>query len=264
MYQEPSRMWSASEALVNLLEEKHLQFNRPEFIAPDPISIPHRFSGKQDREIAGLFAAILAWGQRKTILQKCAELLARMDDAPYAFIKGAQEEDLRRLEGFVHRTFNDFDLLYTVQFLQEHYQKWDSLEEAFTGNPEDETVYTHLLHFRQLFISGFEGKLRTAKHFSSPAKNSACKRLNMYLRWMVRSDTAGVDFGLWKKLRPDQLVLPCDVHVERVAKRLGLTDRPKPDWQMAVEITQRLKSIDAKDPARFDFALFGMGIEKYF
>jgi uncharacterized protein (TIGR02757 family) len=257
-------MWSANNALIALLEEKHRTFNRPDFIPDDPISIPHRYTGKQDREIAGLFAALLAWGQRKTILQKCRDLLDRMDDAPYAYIRGAKEQDLKSLEGFVHRTFNDFDLLYTVQFLQDHYRKYDSLEKAFQGKDEEDTVSSHLVHFRQNFLSDFQGKIRTAKHISSPEKKSACKRLNMYLRWMVRKDEAGVDFGLWTRIRPDQLVLPCDVHVERVAKKLGLTERPKPDWGMAVEITERLKSIDPKDPARFDFALFGMGIEKYF
>jgi uncharacterized protein (TIGR02757 family) len=257
-------MWSANNALIDLLEEKHLKFNRPEFIADDPISIPHHFSVKQDIEIAGLFAAILAWGQRKTILKKCLELLERMDQAPYDYIRGAQDSDFKKLEGFVHRTFNDFDLLYTVQFLQNHYQQCSSLEEAFWGKEEEETVYTHLVHFRQRFLFGYEEKIRTAKHISSPEKKSACKRLNMYLRWMVRKDETGVDFGLWNGIKSAQLVLPCDVHVERVAKRLGLTERVKPDWDMAVEITQRLKSIDPHDPARFDFALFGMGIEKYF
>nr|WP_041823356.1 TIGR02757 family protein [Leadbetterella byssophila] len=255
-------MWSASNQLIDLLEEKHKQFNSPEFIDTDPISIPHLFTQKQDIEIAGLFASILAWGQRKTILKKCNELLERMDYAPYQFIQGAKDQDLKRLEGFVHRTFNDFDLLYTVSFLQEHYAKHESLESAFAGNKEDEHVRSHLSNFRKKFTKG--ESVRTGKHISTPDKKSACKRLNMYLRWMVREDDKGVDFGIWKEIKPYQLVLPCDVHVERVAKHLGLTDRIKPDWDMAIEITNRLKTIDPKDPARFDFALFGMGIEKYF
>jgi len=248
-----------------LLEEKHRKYNHPDFIENDPISIPHRFSRPGDMEIAGFFAAILAWGQRKTIIAKCTELMQRMDDSPHEFILHAAGSDLRALEGFRHRTFNDFDLLYMVAFLKSHYEKHSSLEAAFlTQNDPAGNVRANLTGFREVFLTGADAKIRTAKHVSTPARRSACKRLNMYLRWMVRQDEKGVDFGIWKNIRPGQLVIPCDVHVENIARRLDLTARPKADWDMAEEITNRLKAFDENDPARFDFALFGMGIENYF
>lgn len=257
--------WSANDALRELLEEKYLKYNHPDFIENDPVSIPHRFTQQGDIEIAGFFAAILAWGQRKTIIAKCTELMERMDHAPHDFILHADGSDLRTLEGFRHRTFNDFDLLYTIAFLKDHYRKNSSLAAAFSGQNDPEgNVRVNLTHFRDMFLAGADGKVRTAKHISTPAKKSACKRLNMFLRWMVRRDGRGVDFGIWRQIRPSQLVIPCDVHVENVARKLGLTTRPRADWDMAEEITNRLKALDPEDPARFDFALFGMGIENYF
>lgn len=248
-----------------MLEEKHRKYNHPDFIENDPISIPHRFSRQGDIEIAGFFAAILAWGQRKTIIAKCTELMQRMDDSPHEFILHATDSDLRALEGFRHRTFNDFDLLYIAAFLKSHYEKHSSLEAAFlTQNDPAGNVRANLTGFREAFLTDADARIRTAKHVSTPARRSACKRLNMYLRWMVRQDNKGVDFGIWKNIRPSQLVIPCDVHVENIARRLALTTRPKADWDMAEEITNRLKTLDENDPARFDFALFGMGIENYF
>lgn len=257
--------WSVSEAIRELLEEKYQKFNHPDFIENDPISLPHRFSRPADIEISGFFAALLAWGQRKTIIAKCSELMERMDHAPYDFILHAAGPELRALEGFRHRTFNDFDLLYIVAFLKNHYEKHASLEAAFLEqNNSALNVRANLTAFRNTFLLGADAGLRTGKHISTPARRSACKRLNMYLRWMVRQDDKGVDFGIWKEIRPSQLVIPCDVHVENVARKLGLTTRPKADWDMAEEITDRLKTLDETDPARFDFALFGMGIENYF
>lgn len=257
--------WSANDAVRELLEEKYLKYNHPGFIENDPVILPHRFTDPGDIEIAGFFAAILAWGQRKTIIAKCTELMARMDHAPHQFILHATGSDLRALEGFRHRTFNDFDLLYIVSFLQSHYARHTSLETAFLDrNDPAANVRANLTGFRNAFLAGADPGIRTAKHISTPAKRSACKRLNMYLRWMVRKDDQGVDFGIWQQLRPSQLVIPCDVHVENIARKLGLTARPKADWDMAEEITSRLKIFDPDDPARFDFALFGMGIENYF
>ncbi len=257
--------WSVNDVIRDLLEEKYLKYNRPDFIENDPVSIPHRFTHPNDIEIAGFFAAILAWGQRKTIIAKCTELMQRMDHAPHEFILHATGRDLRALEGFRHRTFNDFDLLYITAFLKSHYEKHSSLESAFLAqNDPARNVRANLTGFREAFLAGADSKIRTAKHISTPARRSACKRLNMYLRWMVRQDGKGVDFGIWKQLRPSQLVIPCDVHVENTARKLGLTVRPKADWDMAEEITDRLKTLDENDPARFDFALFGMGIENYF
>lgn len=265
MYLTTPMKWSANDAVRELLEEKYLKYNHPAFIENDPISIPHRFSRRGDIEIAGFFAAILAWGQRKTIIAKCTELMGRMDHAPHDFIVHATGSDLRTLEGFRHRTFNDFDLLYIVAFLKSHYEKHPSLEAVFLEqNDIAKNVRANLAGFRNAFLAGAEGRIRTAKHISTPANRSACKRLNMFLRWMVRRDDKGVDFGIWEQIHPSQLVIPCDVHVENIARKLGLTDRPRADWDMAEEITDRLKVFDPNDPARFDFALFGMGIENYF
>lgn len=252
---------SASE--IDLLNERFEKYNHLDFIEHDPISIPHRFKLKQDIEIAAFFAAILAWGQRKTIIAKCLELMHRMDNSPYEFVKNAQAQDLKSLEGFKHRTFNDFDLLLLVDFLKRNYQQKASLEDVFlVGNQPDENVKNNLIQFRKQIFGGHKEKIRTQKHIPSPETKSACKRLNMFLRWMVRRDNAGVDFGLWKRLSPKQLVIPCDVHVKNVAKRLNLTNRPSADWAMAEQITNNLKFLDAQDPSKYDFALFGMGIEK--
>jgi uncharacterized protein (TIGR02757 family) len=257
--------WSVNDKTADLLNEKYLKYNNSFFIENDPISIPHGFSKPQDIEIAAFFAAILAWGQRKTIINKCRELMSRMDNSPFDFITHAKDSDLKNLEGFKHRTFNDFDLLYTVDFFKNHYSKYSSLEDAFLlENDSTKNVKGNLTLFKKYFFGNSEEKIRTEKHIPTPLNHSACKRLNMFLRWMVRSDEQGVDFGLWKTLRPSQLIIPCDVHVENVAKHLELTQRPKADWAMAEEITELLKLLDPKDPSKYDFALFGMGVENYF
>ncbi len=249
------------DQLKDLLEAKADQYNRPEFIAEDPVSIPHRFSRLQDREIAGLFAAVLAWGQRKTIIANCLRLLERMDNDPYRFVLHHADTDLVKLESFVHRTFNSTDLLYFIHFLKSHYQQHSSLEELFVIDKTDPTVEGGLVHFHESFFSLPESPSRTRKHIATPARKSACKRMNMYLRWMVRSDGRGVDFGLWKRIAPSQLVTPVDVHVERVARRLKLIGKGPLNWQKAVELTAQLRKFDPADPVRFDFALFGLGLE---
>jgi len=255
---------------------KTAQYNRPDFIANDPICIPHGFKKKQDIEIAAFFAAILAWGQRKTIINKCNELMDRMDNSPHDFICGHSEEELRSLLGFKHRTFNDTDLLYFVAFFQQHYQVSDSLETAFLA-PGDESQIAYipgaevetvpliersLNHFRSYFFSLPDFPRRTIKHISSPLQKSTCKRLNMFLRWMVRKDEHGVDFGIWSRLTPADLICPCDVHVDRVARRLDLIERKQTDWRTAVELTEELRKFDPLDPVKYDFALFGMGVEE--
>lgn len=252
--------------VVDLLNEKYEQFNRPNFIPDDPICIPHRFKKQQDIEISGFFAAVLAWGQRKTIINKCTELMQLMDNAPHQFITQHQESDLQRFLNFKHRTFNPTDTLYFIEFFKEHFQKHDSLEVAFLKghSPEKGNVHDSLKIFHEYFFSLPEFPHRTRKHVATPVRNSSCKRINMYLRWMVRKDSKGVDFGLWKNIRPNQLICPCDVHVERVARHLGIFNRPKPDWKAAEELTESLKLIDPNDPVKYDFALFGLGIEQYF
>ena len=240
-----------------LLDAAADRLNRPAFIAPDPISIPHRFQRREDIEIAAFFAATLAWGRRPTILAKCGELLTRMDDAPHQFITQHQDHDLRRLEGFCHRTFCDTDLLYFVHWLRHWYAEHSSLEDAFLLGA---TPRERLENFQRQFFSLPDAPARTAKHVATPARKSACKRLNMLLRWLVRRDDRGVDFGLWTRLAPADLIIPIDVHVERVARGLGLLTRPAVDWQAAEELTAALRRFDPLDPVRYDFALFGLGV----
>jgi uncharacterized protein (TIGR02757 family) len=255
-----------NQHIKDFLDEKVGLYNRPNFIELDPISIPHRFSKKQDIEIAGFFAAILAWGQRKTILNKCSELLECMDNAPYDFMLNHTEGDLKAVLGFKHRTFNEVDALYFIHFLSWFYRNQDSLEKAFligqTGAVD--SMESMLIQFQQHFFSLEDAPSRTKKHISSPATRSACKRINMYLRWMVRQDQQGVDFGIWKLISPAQLICPCDLHVDRVGRKLGLITRKQTDWYTAVELTQVLRSFDPLDPVKYDFALFGLGVEEKF
>lgn len=248
-------------ALQALLNERAAFYNTPAFIAADPVSLPHRFTRRQDIEIAGLFAAVLAWGHRSMILRNGDRLLGWMDSAPYDFVRHHTEDDLRRFLGFAHRTFNTTDLLHFLRFLQRHYKTSDSLETAFTGGAvyTDETVEAALARFHEAVFDFEDAPQRTRKHVATPVRSSACKRLCMYLRWMVRNDAQGVDFGLWKTLTPAQLVCPLDVHSAGTARRLGLLDRTTTDWKAALELTGRLRAFDPEDPVRYDFALFGMG-----
>ena len=253
--------------LKDFLDSKVELYNLPLFIKDDPVSIPHRFTKQQDIEIAGFFAALLAWGNRKSIINSCNTLLKLMDDAPHEFCLHHDVKDLKRLASFKHRTFNDTDLLCLVQFLKLHYTKYTSLETAFSKwmQPGDASVENALTGFHNYVFSNKDYFTeRTRKHIATPAKKSACKRLNMYLRWMVRQDNKGVDFGLWKTIRASQLICPLDVHVSRVARRLNILKRTQNDWQAATELTNFLKLLDAEDPVKYDYALFGLGvIEKF-
>jgi uncharacterized protein (TIGR02757 family) len=273
------------ENLKAFLDSKVAQYNQPGFIANDPVCIPHMFSKQQDIEILGFWAATLAWGQRVTIIKKCKELIALMDGAPYDFIMNHEDIDLKKLLSFKHRTFNDIDTLYFIHFFRHHYTNHNSLEDAFipdakqyitlnnTDEPggrrtsitaTNEPIEIYLNHFRQYFFSLPDFPHRTKKHVSSPSQKSTCKRLNMSLRWMVRKDNHGVDFGIWHKIKPSELIIPCDLHVDRVARKLLLITRKQTDWQTAVELTQRLRQFDPADPVKYDFALFGLGIEEKF
>ncbi|MEM9675704.1 MAG: TIGR02757 family protein [Bacteroidota bacterium] len=247
--------------LHDFLEEQYDRYNRPAFIESDPISIPHQYQKKQDIEISGFVAAGLAWGQRKTIINKCQEFFSYMDNAPHDFVLHHREDDLKPFLNFKHRTFNATDTLYFIAFFHHFYQQHNSLEDAFYQgmNVNSSTTEAGLAHFHNLFFSLPDYPQRTRKHVATPERKSACKRLNMYLRWMVRSDDRGVDFGLWKKIRPHQLVCPCDVHVDRVARQLGLITRKQTDWLTAIELTENLKKFDPADPVKYDFALFGLG-----
>lgn len=249
--------------LKELLDAKAEQYNQPGFIEFDPILIPHQFSKKQDIEIAGLFAATLAWGQRVTIINNCRKLLGWMDHDPHNFIMHHREGDLKPFLDFCHRTFNATDALYFITFLKWYYTRHNSLEDAFSVSTGELTVEKGLINFHNLFFSLPDFPQRTKKHVATPERKSACKRLNMYLRWMVRNDSKGVDFGIWETISPAQLICPCDVHVERVARKLRLIKRKQMDWLTAVELTDNLRKLDPSDPVKYDFALFGLGLEKF-
>nr|WP_266365002.1 TIGR02757 family protein [Tellurirhabdus rosea] len=263
------------DELQEFLDAKVAQYNRPAFIEKDPISIPHRFTRRQDIEIMGFWAAVLAWGQRPVILKKAGELIQLMDEAPYDFVRNHEESDLKRFLAFKHRTFNATDALYFLHFFRQYYQQHDSLEDAFDpastdfsplsgaahGQKPVGTVGQSLIAFHDRFCCDPFFPARTRKHIATPARNSSCKRLLMFLRWMVRRDNCGVDFGLWTRLSPADLVMPIDVHVGRVARTLGLLSREQTDWQAALALTDALRPFDPTDPVKYDFALFGLGVE---
>lgn len=254
------------EALKDFLNKKVDEYNQPFFIKDDPVCIPHSFTKKQDIEIAGFFAAIFAWGNRTTIINKSRELLQLMGNAPHDFCLGHSDKELKALLQFKHRTFTATDLLYFISFFKKHYRDQPSLESAFTnwmGN-KDMNVENALNGFYRYFFSLPDVPKRTLKHIAAPQRKSACKRINMYLRWMVRNDTKGVDLGIWKNISPAQLVIPLDLHVARVARQFNLLERKATDWEAALELTSNMKKMDKQDPCRYDFALFGLGVLEKF
>ena len=245
--------------LKDFLDEQVERFNGPEFIPSDPISIPHLFQKKQDIEISGLIAAVFSWGQRRTIIAKATEFLNRMDDDPFNFVLNHSENDLKRFTSLVHRTFQPTDALYFIQFFSEYYKKNDSMEHLFLpGQP----IELGLKNFHNQFFSLPFSPHRTKKHIPTPERKSSCKRINMFLRWMVRRDNKGVDFGIWQQLKPNDLICPIDVHVGNVSRELGLLTRKQNDWQAAKELTKRLSEMDKEDPVKYDFALFGLGANR--
>jgi len=249
-------------ALSDLLNKKVDYYNQPSFISNDPISVPHLFTKPQDIEIAGFFAAVFAWGNRTTIIQKSKELMGLMDNSPHEFCLHHDLEGLKRLGQFKHRTFNTTDLLYFIEFLKLHYSGHKSLETAFTryGTTTEEM----LSGFHDYFFSLADVPERTKKHIATPERRSTCKRLNMFLRWMARKDDKGVDFGIWKNISPSELICPVDLHVARVARKLKLLERKQTDWQAALELTENLRAFDRNDPVKYDFALFSMGVMEKF
>lgn len=256
----------ATDSLKAFLDDAVRRYNTPDFIPGDPVSIPHRFSRLQDREITGFWAATLAWGQRKTIIQNAQRLVDLMDGVPYDFIVQHEEQDRARFLEFKHRTFQATDTLFFLEFLQNFYRNSDSLEHAFARHlqPGDTTVENALAGFHRDFFNHPYAPERTRKHVATPERGSTCKRLNMFLRWMVRRDKAGVDFGVWTRIRPNQLLIPLDVHVDRVARRLGLLQRTQTDWKAVLELTEALRRLDPNDPVKYDFALFGLGVLEKF
>lgn len=251
-----------SKELRTFLDNKVKVYNQPEFIPEDPISIPHQFTKLQDIEIIGLWAALLSWGQRKTIISKSLELCEIMDFAPYQFIMDPSDRELQKLAKFKHRTFNGDDALCMAGFFKWYYSRFHSLEDAFLADGHDfyDRMKYGIENFYQLFVSAPDFLKRTQKHVASPFKKSACKRINMFLRWMVRNDPNGVDFGLWRRLSPAQLMIPLDVHVFRIASSLGLLQRKTADWNAVEELTKNLRSLCPEDPVKYDFALFGLGV----
>ena len=252
--------------LKAFLDQKVNEYNQPGFIPHDPICVPHRFTKQQDIEIAAFFASIFAWGNRTIIINKTTELMKLMEDSPHDFILHYSDRELQKMLAFKHRTFNTTDLLYFLLFLKQHYQHSVSLQTAFTKwmKKGDGQIENALVGFHDYFFSMEDAPMRTKKHIATPARGSTCKRLNMFLRWMVRKDDNGVDFGLWTSISPAQLVCPIDVHVARVARQFNLIRRKQTDWQTALELTDVLKQFDRNDPVKYDFALFSLGvIEKF-
>lgn len=250
--------------LKEFLDRQVDLYNRPAFIENDPVSIPHQYTKKQDIEITAFWTAVLAWGQRKTIINKANELFGLMDHAPHDFILNHSENDLKKLLHFKHRTFNTTDTLYFIHFLKYLYQMHASLEFAFLskGYKGEKNVKQMLMHFHNFFFSPGDFPHRTKKHIPTPARNSSCKRINLFLKWMVRKDDHGVDFGIWKNISPAQLICPLDVHVERVARKFDLITGRQSNWQTAVELTENLKLFDPLDPVKYDYALFSIGVTK--
>jgi len=251
----------SSSELKDFLEEKTYQYNQLNFIDSDPISIPHQFSKKGDIEISGFLAATIAWGQRPTIIKNANRLMTWMDHSPLDFISNFKEKDLKPFAEFKHRTFNGIDCIFFLKSLRNIYIKHDGLEQVFSEatGVNDQDLKNSIVHFRNVFFE-LDHPARTEKHVSNPGENSAAKRINMFLRWMVRKDNTGVDFGLWKKIKMSQLSCPLDVHSGNVARKLGLLKRPANDWKAVKELTDNLKKFDSKDPVKYDFALFGLGV----
>ena len=248
------------EELRDLLEHLHDKYNRAEFIEPDPISIPHSFSDRHDREIAGFLAAAIAWGNRKAIVKSARRMMEYMDNAPADFVQNASESELKHLQTYVHRTFNGQDFTDFVLGMRHIMQRWGGIGEFFESQYEaTEDIAKVLSLFRKEFFSAPHNP-HSEKHLSSIDKGAACKRLNMYIRWFVRRDNRGVDFGLWQKIPMSALYLPLDVHSGNMARELGLLTRRQNDWKATVEVTQTLKKFSAEDPVKYDFALFGAGV----
>ena len=247
--------------LKELLEELHDKYNRIDFIAMDPISIPHSFTRKEDIEIAGFFAATLAWGQRSQIIKNAKFLMELMEYSPYEFVSHASKNDLKRLDKFYYRTFKSVDALFFVSATREIY-KQGGLENIFsTAYREKGSLRAGLLNLYEVF-SSVQHEERSMKHIANVQKGSSAKRLNMFLRWMVRSDNRGVDFGLWKGVPASALYIPIDVHSGRIARELNLLSRKQNDWKAVVELTESLKVINPEDPIKYDFALFGFGVNQ--
>ncbi|WP_103068067.1 TIGR02757 family protein [Aquimarina sediminis] len=249
--------------LKDFLDEKSIFYEQPKFIETDPIQIPHLFTKKQDIEISGFLTATISWGNRKSILKNAHKLMELLGNSPYDFIINHTENDFHRFEGFVHRTFNSIDLSYFVTALKHIYTKYNDMEGFFMQYQNEDNLQNAIHNFKKEFFC-LPHQSRTEKHISDPNKNSAAKRINMFLRWMVRDSVAGVDFGIWKNLSPAQLSCPLDVHSGNVARKLGILKRKQNDGKALLELDTQLRSLDSNDPVKYDYALFGLGVFEKF
>ncbi|QTE22917.1 TIGR02757 family protein [Polaribacter cellanae] len=249
--------------LKEFLDEKVMLYNNPKFIESDPIQIPHRFSLKEDIEIAGFLTAIISWGNRTMIIKNASKMMELLDNSPYDFIINHQKKDLEGINNFVHRTFNYIDFQQFVKSLKYIYSNYGGLEEALSIKDNSNTYQTAIHQFKQHFFK-VEHQQRTQKHISDPLKNSAAKRINMFLRWMVRNDKAGVDFGIWETHKSANLSCPLDVHSGNVARKLKLLPRKQNDWKAVAVLDKNLRKLDVNDPVKYDFALFGLGVFEKF
>jgi len=249
--------------LQSFLDEKVALYNNTNFIESDPIQIPHHFSTKEDIEIAGFLTATIAWGNRKMIISNAKKMMDVMGNSPYDFVMNHQEYHLEKLESFVHRTFNSTDFVTFVKGLQHIYKNHNGLENVFAKNQEVGSMQKSISEFKKVFFE-IEHQNRTQKHLSDPLNNSAAKRINMFLRWMVRSDNKGVDFGIWKTIPAASLSCPLDVHSGNVARKLGILTRKQNDGKALLELDTNLRLFDKNDPVKYDFALFGLGVFEKF
>ena len=249
--------------LKEFLDEKVILYNNPKFIESDPIQIPHLFSKKEDIEIAAFLAATISWGNRTMIIKNSYKMMDLLDNSPHDFIINHQEKDLNSFDSFVHRTFNSVDFKQFIKSLQHIYKNHNGLENSLLITDKTKNYQTAIHHFKQLFFE-VEHQQRTQKHISDPLKNSAAKRINMFLRWMVRNDNTGVDFGIWQTHNPANLSCPLDVHSGNVARKLKILKRTQNDWKALTELDKSLRNLDKNDPVKYDFALFGLGVFEKF
>jgi uncharacterized protein (TIGR02757 family) len=252
--------------LKKYLEEQYELYNCPSFIENDPIQIPHLFSKKEDIEIAGFLVATIAWGQRKTIINNGFKIMKIMEYKPYEFIKNISKNDLKLFDKFVHRTFNHYDCKYFILSIQNIINNYGSIGQLFENITisENQNIENAISKFRNIFFeqTPIDNYKKPTRHFPNPKDNSTTKRFNMFLRWMVRRDNNGVDFGIWNKIKMSSLMCPIDVHSGRTARELGILSRAQNDWKAVIELTNKLKEFDNNDPVKYDFALFGIGISK--
>ena len=253
----------SKKEIISFLNHKSSQYNNTNFIETDPIQIPHLFNKKEDIEISGFLTSVISWGNRKSIIKNAKKLIELLDDSPYDFILNHSKSDLNKLNPFVHRTFNGIDLIQFIKSLNHIYLEHNGLEDIFKKNIKDDSLQYAIHKMKKIFFE-IPHTNRTKKHISDPMRGSAAKRINMFLRWMVRNDLCGVDFGIWKSISPKYLSCPLDVHTGNVARKLGLIERKQNDHKTVLELDKKLREFDVNDPVKYDFALFGLGVFEKF